>query len=148
MLLLSIAVVLIVVGCFVSLRPLPSTAKIVDADTLMVHGRKWRLNGFDAPEWDQPGGPEASRELRRILSGRGVYMTFRGEIDPYNRPLVTIFTMRGPLAWRMALAGHAHGEGRIGRELTRVARFARRGLWSHPGTVVSPSTWREMHPRT
>lgn len=122
-------------------RPVPTRAVMVDGDTIKVDGVKWRLTGFDAPEWNQPGGRQATAFLSHVLRTERCYAYVRGS-DAYGRPLATIVTPRGPLSWRMAFAGHAHGEGHTGTALTVVARILGRGLWSGRGRVLRPAQWR------
>ena len=121
-------------------RIVPADVRIVDGDTVRVRGDDWRLTGFDAPEWDQPGGKASTAHLATILRSGHTLAILRG-LDAYDRPLATLITTRGPLSWRMALAGHAHGEGLVCSTLTLVARIARRGMWGMPGTI-RPRNWR------
>ena len=124
------------------LRFVAPDVHVVDGDTIKVAGRKWRIAGYDSPEWNQPGGNQASRALRAVLA-EGCSLALLGRVDAYGRPVATIFTTRGPLAWRMASAGHGHGEGTIGTLLTGIARMRRRGLWAADGIIVRPSSWRK-----
>ena len=133
--------IVLLVFAALTLRTVPRNAFIVDGDTIRVRGTAWRITGFDAPEWDQPGGGASTAHLRRIVQGSFGIAFVRGR-DAYDRPLATILTCRGPLAWRMAWAGHAHGEGFVARIITRVARMRSVGLWSHD-RVISPRLWRE-----
>lgn len=125
----------------IALRRVPQSFVIVDGDTIRFGTRDYRLSGFDAPEYDQPGGSQATEHLREIMRNETSW-AYVWDVDAYNRPLAFIITLRGPLSWRMALAGHAHGEGRVGRLMTRIARSRRAGLWGIPGDIYLPSTWR------
>jgi endonuclease YncB( thermonuclease family) len=42
-------------------------ADVVDGDTVIVNGVNVRLQGVDAPEWHQPGGPPATDAMREIV---------------------------------------------------------------------------------
>ena len=122
----------------------PPSAHVVDGDTIDFDGRRWRIAGYDAPEWNQPGGREATDALRRIVRGGGVVALDVGD-EFYGRGLARLHVRHVPLAWRMALAGHGHGEGPVGGLLTIAARIGRRGLWSG-GRIVHPRAWRALHP--
>lgn len=138
-LLLVIAAILVLVRY--SFRMVSSDVTIVDGDTIRVGGVPWRITGYDAPEWDQPGGPAATGHLRALIREGRMFAIVRGW-DAYGRPLATLITRRGPLSWRMALSGHAHGEGIVPGILTLYARIAGRGLWASRDVILSPRAWR------
>ena len=123
------------------IRIVPRKVKIIDGDTIEVRSVRWRLTGFDAPEWNQPGGAAATKALRKMLHGHFALAFVRSR-DAYGRPLATIYTLRGPLSWRMTFSGHAHGEGIIPYILALVARIFRRGLWKGRHHKVHPRYWR------
>ena len=120
---------------------IPGTARILDGDSLVVRGDDWRIMGYDAPEWDQPGGHAARAHLHAILASGPALAIVHGR-DLYDRRLARVLTLRGPVSWRMCLAGHGHGEGFVGGLLTFVARMLRRGLWGRPGGGIMPRLWR------
>lgn len=128
------------------IRIVPKHVHIVDGDTIAVRNRKWRLAGFDAPEFDQPGGRQASAHLRDILAeGRTIGIVTGSDV--YGRLVVRIITKRGPLASRMILAGWGHPESMFGWLLCLRARIGKRGVWASKKVVHTPRLWREMHPR-
>lgn len=115
-----------------------------------------RLDGFDAPEWNQPGGAEASAYLNRLIKG-GVKIKRVGTCV-YGRPVVaakvpgTLFGMR---MWRdvaviMCAQGHGHTTSSFltprGFAMLR-ARIMHRGLWKNAGLfghrAVDPKYWRK-----
>lgn len=137
---------LVALAAILFIRIVPRHVHIVDGDTIAVRDRKWRLAGYDAPEFDQPGGRQASAHLRDILAEGRTIGIVTGS-DAYGRLLVRIFTKRGPLASRMILAGWGHPEGMLGWFLCLRARIGKRGVWAKKGVVHTPRLWREMHPR-
>lgn len=127
-------------------RIVPAHPHIVDGDTIEFGNRRWRMAGFDAPEYDQPGGRQASAFLRDQLAG-GRSIGIAGGTDIYGRRVIRIITRRGPLAFRMIRAGWAHPEGILGWMIMLYARIRRRGIWKTRGRVISPRVWREMRQR-
>lgn len=125
-----------------TLRLVTADVKVVDGDTIRRKGVDWRITGLDAPEWDQPGGRAATAHLADILRTGHAIAFVRGG-DAYGRPLATILTPLGPLSWRMAITGNAHGTGIVGGALTGIARLLGRGLWGLSGPTYSPRQWRE-----
>lgn len=122
-------------------RVLTRTTVVVDGDSLIVRGADWRITGYDAPEWDQPGGSAAREHLQAILEGGPAFAIVHGR-DTYDRPLAAVVTLRGLVSWRMSLAGHGHGEGFVAGTLTFIARLLRRGLWGRRGGGIQPRIWR------
>lgn len=62
--------------------------RVVDGDTFLArfpHGKveRIRIEHLNAPEADQPGGPEATEELRRRIEGKELLLRIRaGEAYP------------------------------------------------------------------
>lgn len=79
---------------------------VIDGDTFVcasdLHIRVW---GINAPEAHDPGGPEATRELRAYILGRPLLCLPKG--TSYNRLVAQCW--RGPtdIAWHMVLTAHA-----------------------------------------
>lgn len=44
---------------------------VIDGDSFCMGDVEVRMRRFNAPEWNEPGGPEAREKLRRLLSGKG-----------------------------------------------------------------------------
>ena len=142
MLYIAIAAVLLLLF----FRIVPAEPHIVDGDTIAFANRHWRMAGYDAPEFDQPGGRQASAHVRDELA-RGWSIGIAGGTDVYGRRMIRILTRRGPLATRMMLAGWGHAASPLGWPFTLYARIRRRGVWKSRDRVVSPRAWREMNPR-
>jgi micrococcal nuclease len=74
-----------------------TVVRAIDGDSLVV---AWgplqvevRVENIDAPEWNAPGGPEASAAARRIAEGRACRLIYkeRGRIhDRYGRTLARV----------------------------------------------------------
>ena len=134
--------------------PIVGRAWIVDGDTIRIGGVSIRLEGIDAPEWDQPctdadGRPwrcglVASHRLRERARG----LTFTCEPharDRYGR-VVAICTLPDGAdvnAWlvREGLAV-ASGFSGIYRSEEADARAAKRGIWA--GSFILPLQWRHQ----
>lgn len=119
-------------------------------------GTNMRLDGFDAPEWNQPGGKEASDHLRSLVYG-GVRFKRVGTCV-YGRPIIrakVLGTLFGVKIWRdvatlMCAAGHGHTDARFytarGFAMLR-ARLCHRGVWKNAGLfghrAIDPKLWRK-----
>lgn len=140
-------------------KGLSGPARVVDGDSIVVAGQMVRLEGLDAPEWDQlchRGDPPrahrcgltAKDALRNLIAGRpvtcrGVVQPNGGVTDRYGRFLgicsvggveINAWLVERGLAIafvRYSLLYVEH-EGR--------ARAARRGMWAGP--FVEPGQWR------
>lgn len=96
---------------------------------------KFRLEGVDAPEQNQPFGPEAGAALRARILGKTITVRVTSR-DQYGRLLGTAFDETGlDLNAAMVAAGLAwwyryfSNDSRL-EALEREARSARRGLWA------------------
>ncbi|HUW32600.1 MAG TPA: hypothetical protein VM223_13400, partial [Planctomycetota bacterium] len=81
---------LLLAGCVFhsSTRPLSPSAglvdgpyrilRVIDGDTIVIDNvGPMRFSDLDAPELDEPGGPEAKAELARRIEGKVVEIRFR-----------------------------------------------------------------------
>jgi endonuclease YncB( thermonuclease family) len=134
--------------------PLVGQAWIVDGDSLRLAGRSIRLDGIDAPEWDQSCldaggqawrcGRAASRALRERVRGQTVSCRPRA-LDRYGRAIAgcTLADGSDVNAW-MVREGWALASGFAGTYAAEQAeaKAAKRGIWD--GTFISPATWRHQ----
>jgi endonuclease YncB( thermonuclease family) len=133
-------------------EPIVGNAWVIDGDTIKMGGIHIRLEGIDAPEWQQTCtdsrgktwacGRTATSELSRHI--RGQELTCRGRaFDKYNRVVAVCMLPDGSdiNAW-MVRQGWAVAYGFAGSYAAEEteARAAKRGLWA--GTFVRPSRWR------
>ncbi len=111
---------------------------------------KIRLQGIDAPEFDQPHGRSARNALDQKLIGRRVRVAGTAR-DQYGRLLGTLWLEDRNLNRELVAEGHAWVFGGFSPDpdlldAEDAARRARRGLWA-ADYPVSPSLWRQEHPR-
>lgn len=59
-------------------------ARVVDGDTLVIAHERIRLQNYNAPELDQPGGPQAKARLEAITRGKTVHCDGKAR-DRYAR---------------------------------------------------------------
>lgn len=126
--------------------------EVIDGDSLVVNGQQVRLQGIDAPEFQQTCtragvevrcGREAAQALRKIVA-RGE-VTCRGyEHDRFNRLLGTCHVGGDNIAALMVREGHAISYGDFVIEEAQ-ARNEKKGLWA--GEFISPREYRAAHPR-
>ncbi len=123
---------------------------VQDGDTLTVAGERIRLEGIDAPEFQQSCtrdgqdyacGREALRALRRLVAGAEVVCEGY-ERDRYDRLLARCKVNGKDIGEALVAAGWALAYGAYdGAEAE--ARRARRGIWA--GGFEAPHDWRVEH---
>jgi endonuclease YncB( thermonuclease family) len=126
-----------------------------DVDTLMVEGKRYRLDGIDAPESDQvcldragqayACGQAASRALNRFIGERSLFCT---DVGPDRRDSerrvgqcfvdgVDINHWLVENGWAVSFEPYAKGRFKSDEE---AARAARAGLWD--GCFAAPQDFR------
>lgn len=134
--------------------PLVGRAWIVDGDSIRLAGRQIRLDGIDAPEWDQTCtdaggrswrcGRAASRALRERARGQTLSCQPRA-LDRYGRTLAVCRLADGSdiNAW-MVRQGWAIASGFTGIYASEQAdaKAAKRGIWD--GSFILPADWRRQ----
>ena len=126
--------------------------KVNDGDTLTLRiaGQrpvKVRLAGIDAPEYDQPYGKTARRELAAIVSGQIVRVNTHSH-DDYGRIVGTVTLSGQDIEAVLVERGAAWVYRRYNRnprliDLEAQAKAARRGLWALPEHQrIPPWEWR------
>jgi endonuclease YncB( thermonuclease family) len=128
-------------------------AAVIDGDTISIGGTRIRLEGTDAPEWEQtcddangaswPCGTKAARELGALI--KGVTLTCKtSSFDQYDRVLAVCSTPDGTNVnvW-LVRQGWAvsFGRSRLFTSAEAEAKAAKRGVWQ--GAFTRPSDWRE-----
>ena len=127
-------------------------AKVIDGDTIVIHGAKIRLYGIDAPESAQVCqangksyrcGTSTTLALTRRIGGRSVSCEERDR-DRYGRVVAVCHAggedLNGWLVSEgLAIAYRHYSTDYVGQE--QVAREAARGLWR--GEFVEPWQWRK-----
>ncbi len=126
---------------------------VTDGDTLKLDdsGAKAvtiRLYGLDAPEMDQPHGPEAKAALAELTLGQKVAVEVRGR-DRYRRVVGIVRTGGKDVGREMSENGWMWVDYRYCRPSkicrgywasARRAQKARRGLWAN--WAHNPREWR------
>ncbi len=138
----------------VSRPPLVGPAWIVDGDSIRIGGVSIRLEGIDAPEWDQTCthpdgrtwacGRAATRELKEHTRGRTLTCRPRA-IDRYGRTVASCALPDGSdvNAWLVREGwAVAYGFSGIYRAEEAEAKAAKRGIWS--SAFIYPSEWRRQ----
>lgn len=125
--------------------------KVVDGDTFNVEIQgiemSFRLSDIDAPEHDQPYGPEAKKALHAAIYGDDVVMQ---KVDKDSRGRFVVHVWLGDVYVNRELveqgaawfyAKYAHGDCLY--EVEQEARDAKRGLWALPLKKRQPPwDWR------
>jgi endonuclease YncB( thermonuclease family) len=136
--------------------PLTGRARVVDGDSMEISGARIRLQGIDAPEWEQTCsnsagetwacGKVAAQELSRHVAARDLRCE-PGGVDRYHRILATCFGADGSdiNAWMVRQGwAVAYGNGRNYRAEQNEAQADKRGIWT--GLFLPPEEWRQRHP--
>jgi endonuclease YncB( thermonuclease family) len=138
--------------------PAPAgTAVIHDGDTIQVGDVTFRLDGIDAPEFDQTCiddhadpwscGLDARDQLTKLIGGRTVHCDDLGVDKIFKRRHLGLCTIEGEATSlnqqlvRQGLALSADGSGKNQfSEDAKAARDAKRGLWK--GCFAAPQDFR------
>ncbi len=123
---------------------------VQDGDTLIVARNKTRLTvklpGIDAPELDQPYGPEAKRFAAKLVKGKVVTIEtaqagnpIYGAVRFANSKILAHEMVKAGLAWATTMDKTS-----MFSEAQEDAKKARIGLWvnSEDEEPVSPWDWR------
>ncbi|MGI3212635.1 thermonuclease family protein [Roseovarius tibetensis] len=79
-----------VISAAAEAREVTGTARVRDADTVVVAGTPVRLEGVDAPETSNGYGRDAKKFMKRLLRGRTVICDLTGD-RTYDRWVGTCF---------------------------------------------------------
>jgi PKD repeat protein len=66
---------------------------VVDGDSFKITGDEVRLADVSAPEWDEPGGTEASNALKALINEKTVYLDTdqKSGRDPHDRLVAVVY---------------------------------------------------------
>jgi endonuclease YncB( thermonuclease family) len=134
--------------------PITGRPWVVDGDTVRIAGTSIRLEGIDAPEWNQSCtdaggkswlcGQTATRQLRERIRGQSLTCMPRA-IDRYGRVVATCSLPGGDdvNAW-LVRQGWAVASGFSGIYASEEAeaKAEKRGIWA--GTFIAPREWRRQ----
>ncbi len=134
--------------------PIVGRAWVVDGDSIRIARVSIRLEGIDAPEWDQTCvdpqgrtwrcGRAASHALREHIRGREVVCRPRAH-DRYGRTVAICALPDGEdiNAW-LVREGFAIASGfsRIYQSEQAEAKAQNRGIWA--GSFIDPAQWRQQ----
>ena len=116
----------------VSLPAIAGDVRIVDGDTIELHGVRVRLAGIDAPESGTACGPTATAALAGLVGGGPVVCAPIG-VDRYGRLVARCRAGGVDLATAMVAAGWARDwpaySGGAYAAAEAAARAAGRGIW-------------------
>ena len=124
---------------------------IIDGDTIHVREyttkklHKVRLAGIDAPELDQPYGPNAKAALEAILKYHTVQVQVQAN-DKYQREIATVSSKGADISAFMLRYGFAwhykhFNSSTLYAQLEHLARSEHLGLWEYESNVP-PWVWR------
>jgi micrococcal nuclease len=132
--------------------------KVVDGDSLnaKVQGvvMRFRLQGVDAPEHDQPYGKESTALLRQLTRGPGQQLVLVfDDVDKYGRVIVQAWVGDLELNAEMVSRGAAWFDSAYTRDdrlyrIEQEARDRKVGLWALPAkNRIEPWEWRKRKRR-
>jgi endonuclease YncB( thermonuclease family) len=110
---------------------------------------KLRIDGIDAPETCQPGGPEARDAMIRLALRKSVQVQDHGH-DVYGRQIGRLLMDDVDLGAEMVRSGMAWAyRFRTGKGpyagLQRQAQKQKIGLFAAPEVAMSPPVFRKFH---
>ena len=126
--------------------------KVTDGDTITVRSSKGktmeiRFHGIDTPEYNQPHGSEASKALKRLLSGDSVQIDVKGT-GRYGRTIGVVYVSDININEVMVCNGHAWWYKRYAasaanlRRCQETAKASGKGLWANENPIP-PWEWRK-----
>ena len=124
--------------------------RVIDGDTVVVatdEGKsvRIRMSDIDAPEKDQPWGPEATQALCVLIQDKTV-LVIAVDTDRYGRVVATLFDADKNINRAMVEQGHAWVYRRYLRDTSLLniessAKSEQIGLW-HNEMAIEPRIWR------
>ncbi len=127
--------------------------RVLDGDTIKILQNKKpvriRLANIDAPEKKQAYGRWSTDQLKSLIAGQSVRVTYSHN-DRYGRIIGRVFTTGGSEANRfMVQSGAAwvyehYNTDNALADLQQEARSQKRGLWADPNPVP-PWEWRHKY---
>ena len=128
---------------------------VMDGDTVLLvrEGQhepvKLRIDGIDAPETCQPGGPEARDAMIRLALRKSVQVVDHGQ-DVYGRQIGRLSADGVDLGAEMVRSGMAWaysyrtGQGPYAG-LQRQAEKQKKGIFAAKDAAMSPALFRKFH---
>lgn len=137
---------------FVSAHAWAADVKVTDGDSLVIQGRRIRLQGIDAPEYNQtcgdkkgfdyPCGKKALEFMRRLVKGKNVSCK-KIATDIYKRDLSECFANGENINLKMLANGWAVVYLTNNPKYIKAqnkAKKAKKGLWQ--GKFMTPELYR------
>lgn len=131
---------------------LGKVVRVIDGDTVVIADGTGEvtveLEKIDAPEADQPFGPQATKLISDLAGGKSVEVLWekrdrKGDIlgvvyfpHPQGMVELNLTMIKNGCAWH-----ERSDRTRVYADAEKEARRAKRGLWSDP-KPVEPSRWR------
>lgn len=129
--------------------------KVIDGDSIVVNGVEMRLEGIDAPEYqqicydtDKKGyrcGVKAREYLLKLTAGKKVSCK-KLSVDRYKRQVSVCYAGGTELNREMVRAGWAVAYDRYSDDYAgeeKEARKYKRGIWQ--GKFMKPELWRRLN---
>jgi endonuclease YncB( thermonuclease family) len=133
---------------FISL-PACADVRVIDGDTIVMDGTRYRLAGIDAPEMSQDCGmgPKAAEWLAEYLKGKTITCNSTGK--SYNRVVAACFSDGEDLQEAIVRNGWAFDSPRYsrGKYAAAEAEAKSKGRGIHAGNCEKPWVWRREQRR-
>ena len=152
MLMRAIVASAIILASAVASAGISGAARVIDGDTIEIHGQRIRLHGIDAPERSQtcffegrryPCGIDATEALRELVRGKEVTCDAMGR-DSYGRTIaICVISGAIELGRTMVRQGWELAYRRFALDYVREedeARQKKLGFWRGP--FRRPWEWR------
>ncbi len=134
-----------------------AVVNVHDGDTITARCPAGRLRvrvwGIDAPEIGQrPWGYRSRDRLKALLGPSHQVRIQVVDTDTYGRSVGRLYVGGEDLGLQMVRVGQAivyrhYNDSSEYRQAETVARKARRGIWSKPGSQQNPAAWRHLNSR-
>lgn len=120
-------------------------SRVIDGDTFVSGGFRYRLAEIDAPEINQTFGIESKLFLKKLIENKSVYVDIIS-YDKYGRRIVKVYLNGAYISEIMVREGYAsqykrYSNSAILKDAEQTAKKQRKGIWKYQ--YIEPQKFRK-----